>query len=91
MILIFASLVAASRGALFVQSCWLCHHRAVLAVDRWSDERACACLRPAHGVHRLRDRRRRRATELAGAGRTGEPDRSTVAVTFREPVTPTGD
>jgi hypothetical protein len=50
-------------------NCWLCHHGAVLAADRWPDDVHRACLRPPHGVHRLRDRRRRRA---AGIGRSGK-------------------
>jgi hypothetical protein len=58
-------------------SCWLCHHGAVLPVDRWPND-AGAVLRPAHSLHRLRDRRRRRAAQLDGAAVAGEPHGSAV-------------
>jgi hypothetical protein len=46
-------------------TCELCHHRAVMNVDRFGD----AVTVPSFGprMHRLRDHRRRRAAELDGA------------------------
>jgi hypothetical protein len=52
-------------------TCKLCHHEAVMNVDAFDD----AVPVPADGLYRLRDYRRIRPAELAGAVRAREPDR----------------
>jgi hypothetical protein len=55
----------------------------VMSADPWSDDVPVPTfgdVRPAHGVHALRHRRRRRPAELAGAAGAGEPDRRAAAV-----------
>ena len=47
-------------------TCELCHHEAVLPADDWPDAMLVRDVPAAHGVHPVRDRRRRRAAELAG-------------------------
>jgi hypothetical protein len=60
-------------------SCHLCHHEAVVSAEPVARSRASASVRPAHGVHRVRHHRCRRAAELAGATGAGEPDRRAMA------------
>jgi hypothetical protein len=50
-----------------------------VSADRWPDAVAVPGLRPAHGVHELRDRRGRRSAELEGAAAAGDVDRCAMA------------
>ncbi len=59
-------------------SCWLCHHGSVLLADQWPNEVTLPSFGPRMVCTSVRDRWRRRAAELAGARRAGEPDRSAV-------------
>jgi hypothetical protein len=58
--------------------CWVCHHRAIMSADPWSDDVPV----PSFGPRMvLRDHRRRRAAELTGTAAAREPDRRAMAVT----------
>lgn len=59
--------------------CELCHHKAVLPADRWSDAVFVRAFRPRI-VHRFRYRRRRRQTELAGDAGERELERPTSSL-----------
>ena len=53
--------------------CELCHHDAVLNVDRFADDVPVPGIRDPHDLHSLRHYRRIRPAELPGAARKREP------------------
>src|SRR6516165_6692079 len=60
--------------------CELCHHEGGVECGRLWRCRAGARLRPAHGLHPLRNHWRARAAELGGTPAAREPDRAAMAV-----------